>query len=187
MLGKPCETSWLCCALIHFDTVYEDPWGARPWVCCVARASHVLESARAMHALHWEKDGSVPISLQCGCPGWMAHRAHWHSIIFFRLGGVPLNLRRQRWHTTYDHHCGDHMVISICSMVAMKVIVLTVLTPPSMRTLFSCWWCNWFRWFWAFLWRLLHWSTKHASLVRPIVAWTQQGPKQDVASVDTER
>ena len=25
MLGKPCETSWLCCALIHVDTVYEDP------------------------------------------------------------------------------------------------------------------------------------------------------------------
>ena len=28
---------------------------------------------------------------------------------------------------------------------------------------------------------------KHASLVRPVVAGTQQGPKQDVASVDTER
>ena len=189
--GPQCwGTMWNFIALLCFDTFWYCIWGSMrcssmSLLCRSCKPCFRICSCHACASLgkRWVGTHLTPVWLP-GLGGTSCSLALYH---FFRLGGVPLNLRRQRWHTTYDHHCGDHMVISICSMVAMKVIVLTVLTPPSMRTLFSCWWCNWFRWFWAFLWRMLHWSTKHASLVRPIVAWTQQGPKQDVASVDAER
>ena len=65
-------------------------------VSLVARACHVLA---AMHALHWARDGYVPISLQCG-------RVQ-EKVLIGTLSFPTFGCARQM--ISYDHNCGDHI------------------------------------------------------------------------------